>query len=92
MDNGWWKHEHALFRQLLSFIGLQLAGDLRVRMKGTAGIPELQCMEVLQAGDVCAAHPCGELGRLLVALDQSALDFLLLGEAGEHRKRQRHPG
>jgi len=87
MDNGRWKHEHALVRQLLSFIGLQLAGDLRIGVKGTAGIPELQCMEVLQPSDVCAAHPRGELGRLLVALDQRALDFLLLGEAGEHRKR-----
>ena len=54
-------------------------------MKRTARIPELQCMEVLQARDVCAAHPCGELGRLLVALDQSALDFLILSEARERR-------
>jgi hypothetical protein len=61
-------------------------------MKGAAGIPELHCMEVLQPGDICAAHSRGELGRLLVALDQSALDFLLLGEAGKHRKRQHHPG
>jgi hypothetical protein len=29
---------------------------------------------------------------LLVALDQSALNFLLLGEAGERGKRQRHRG
>jgi hypothetical protein len=83
LSDGRGQHELSLGGGTDSFIRLQLAGDLRVRMKRTARIPELDCVELLQPRHVCAPHAGCELGRLLVALDQSALDFLLLGQAGE---------
>jgi hypothetical protein len=43
-----------------------------------AGIAQLRGMEVLQ---INTSPPCCELGRLLVALDERALDFLLLGSS-----------
>jgi hypothetical protein len=45
-------------------------------MKRTARIAQLRGMEVLQ---INTSPPCCELGRLLVSLNQRALDFLLLG-------------
>ena len=42
---------------------------------------------------VAAAHAGGEFGRLLVALDQRALDFLVIGQAAaaQHDARPRSP-
>src|SRR5687768_14904936 len=54
----------------------RLAGDLEP-------LPRVQRFE---RGAIAAAHAGGELGRLLVALDERALDFLVVRQAAEcHR-------
>jgi hypothetical protein len=50
-------------------------------------------MEVLQRGTVrCTAHPRREFRRLLVALDQGALDFLFVGGGDAADRSQRKSG
>src|SRR5262245_44886404 len=46
-------------------------------------------MQRLEGGAITAAHPGGELGRLLVALDDGALNFPLVRGSGESRGQRR---
>jgi hypothetical protein len=79
------ENEHALVGHALPLVRPQLARDMRIGVERAAGIAQLLGVQLLQARRIGAAHPGGELGRLLVALDQRALDVLLLGNRGEGR-------
>ena len=71
------RQHHPLPRHRLPLVGQQLARDHRVGVERLAGVAQLLRVQGLQgAARLDAAR--GELGRLLVALDQGALDFTVV--------------
>jgi len=59
-------------------IALELARDRGVGVQRQRGIPQLAGVELLERRRILASRARGELGGLLVALDERPLDFLLL--------------
>src|ERR671922_59620 len=59
------------------------------------GVRQLAGMELLETGCVLAAHAGGEFGGLLIALNDSAMDCLLVGQragadAGQCEQQKPH--
>src|SRR5258708_1007385 len=80
-----------VLRHLAALVGKELSGETRIRAQRHLRVPQLRCVERLQPLQLLrAAQLRGELGRLLVALNQRALDVLLLAEgaAGNGKKKE----
>ena len=64
-------------RHALALVGPELARDLRVGVQRSSSFSQLIVMQLLKSR---AVDPGGELRRLLVALNERPLDFLLIRE------------
>jgi hypothetical protein len=64
----------------LALVGLQLPRDFGIGVERPSGFLKLAGVQLLKRPYILSADLRGELGRLLIALDQRALDFLVTGQ------------